>query len=181
MKQNLEDTIALLARTPATLNALLRDLPESWTHRNEGPNTWTVFDVIGHLNHGERTDWMTRTRRILEHGESRPFDPFDRLAQFRESLNKSLAGLLDEFAALRSANLRDLRAMNLQPGQLALWGKHPALGAVTVSQLLATWAAHDMTHLHQIARIMAYQYREDVGPWSRFLGVLHCAGHSESA
>ena len=181
MEQNLDDTIALLARTPAALNALLRDLPESWTHRNEGPNTWTVFDVIGHLNHGERTDWMTRTRRILEHGESRPFDPFDRLAQFRESRGKSLAGLLDEFAALRSANLRDLRAMNLQPGQLALRGKHPALGAVTVSQLLATWAAHDMTHLHQIARIMAYQYREDVGPWSRFLGVLHCAGHSESA
>ncbi|HLY43449.1 MAG TPA: DinB family protein [Terracidiphilus sp.] len=181
MEQNLDETIALLARTPAALNTLLRDLPESWTHRNEGPNTWTVYDVIGHLNHAERSDWMARARRILEFGESRPFDPFDRLAQFRESEGKSLPQLLDDFAALRSANLRDLRTLNLQSDQLALRGTHPALGTVTLSQLLATWAAHDMTHLHQIARIIAYQYREAVGPWSRFLGVLQCAGHSESA
>lgn len=181
MQQSLDDTIALLACTPAALNALLRELSENWTHRNEGPSTWTVYDVIGHLNHGERTDWMTRAHRILESGESRPFDSFDRLAQFHESEAKSLGDLLDDFAALRSANLRDLRTMNLQSDQLALRGRHPALGTVTLSQLLATWAAHDMTHLHQIARIIAYQYRDAVGPWSRFLGVLQCSGHSKPA
>lgn len=181
MQQNLDLTISLLEHTPAALNALLRDLPESWTNRNEGNGTWSAFDVIGHLIDGERTNWLPRARRILESGEARAFDPFDRLAQFRESQGKSLPQLLDEFAHLRSENLRHLRQMNLQPHQLELRGKHPALGTVTLSQLLATWAAHDMTHLHQVARILAYQYREMVGPWTRFLGVLQCAGHSESA
>lgn len=178
MEHNLQLTISLLTRTPAALNALLRDLPEEWTLRNEGDNTWTVFDVIGHLIHGERTDWIQRAKRILEFGETRAFDRFDRLAQMRESQGKSLGQLLDEFAQVREENLRELRAMNLQPDDFDRRGLHQALGPVTLSQLLATWAAHDMTHLHQISRIMAHQYREAVGPWIAFLGVLQCAGHS---
>jgi DinB superfamily len=175
---DLEQTIALLARTPSSVNTLLRDLPESWTLANEGPRTWSPFDIIGHLIHGERTDWMPRARRILEQGEVRAFDPFDRLAQERESQGKSLGQLLDEFARVRSENLTSLRAMNLQPADLNRRGRHPALGVVTLSELLATWAVHDLTHLHQLSRVMAYQYREVVGPWSAYLGVLHCQGHS---
>jgi hypothetical protein len=178
MQHQLPDSIGLLARTPAALNALLRDLPETWTFRNEGENTWSVFDVVGHLNHGERTDWMPRARTILQFGEAKPFEPFDREAQGRESQGKSLGQLLDEFATLRSENLEELRTLNLKPGDLARRGRHPALGVVTLSELLATWAAHDLTHLHQISRVMAYQYREAVGPWTRYLGVMQCAGHS---
>lgn len=178
MQHNLEDTIALLTRTPAALNALLRDLPEQWTHTNEGQATWSAFDVMGHLIHAEITDWMPRVRMILEAGESRAFEPFDRFAQERASKSKSLAQLLDEFDRLRSENLGQLRALNLKENDLNRRGRHPELGAVTLSQLLATWAAHDLTHLHQISRIMAYQYRQAVGPWSRFLGVMKCAGHS---
>ena len=178
MEHNLAQTISLLTRTPATLNALLRDLPEEWTSGHEGANTWSPFDIVGHLIHGERTDWIPRVKRILQSGESQPFDPFDRLAQERESQGKSLDQLLDEFARLRSENLRDLRGIDLTEDQLALRGRHPALGVCTLSQLLATWAVHDLTHLHQISRVMAHQYREAVGPWSVYLGVLKCAGHS---
>jgi hypothetical protein len=177
MRFDLQETIALLSRTPSSLNALLRDLPKSWTLANEGLETWSPFDIVGHLIHGERTDWMPRARRILEEGESRAFDPFDRLAQERESQGKSLPHLLDEFAQLRSRNLDALRAMNLQPGDFDRRGRHPALGVVTLSQLLATWALHDLTHLHQLSRVLAYQYKETVGPWSTYLGVLHCQGH----
>jgi hypothetical protein len=155
----------------------LRDLPETWTLRNEGGKTWSPFDIVGHLIQGERTDWMARARIILQYGESRPFDPFDRLAQERESQGKSLGELLDEFTRLRSENLDALRTMNLQPKDFERRGRHPSLGVVTLSQLLATWAVHDMTHLHQLSRVMAYQYREVVGPWSAYLGVLHCEGH----
>jgi len=175
---NLHDTVALLTRTPAALDALLRDLPETWTLRNEGENTWSAFDVVGHLIHGERTDWMVRTKIILQFGEGQAFARFDRWAQVRESQGKSLGQLLDEFARLRSGNLDELRALNLQPEDLERRGQHPALGVVTLSQLLATWAAHDLTHLHQISRIMAHQYRAAVGPWTQFLGVMQCAGHS---
>ena len=178
MQHNLQDTIVLLTRTPTALDALLRDLPETWTLRNEGEKTWSAFDIVGHLIHGERTDWMPRAKRILQFGETKGFEPFDRLAQQRESQGKSLAHLLDEFARLRAENLNELRALNLQSEDLARRGLHPALGVVTLSQLLATWAAHDLTHLHQISRVMAHQYREAVGPWSAYLGVLHCAGHS---
>ena len=178
MEQNLVDTIALLTRTPATLDVLLRDLPEAWTSHDEGENTWDVFDVVGHLIHGERTDWMPRVRMILEFGDARTFVPFDRFAQFRESEGKSLPQLLDQFARLRADNLAELRAMNLQPADFERRGRHPALGAVSLSQLLGAWAVHDLTHLHQISRIMAHQYRGAVGPWSKFLGVLQCAGHS---
>jgi hypothetical protein len=178
MQNNLEQTISLLARTPATLNALLRDLPESWTHRNEGENTWNPSEIVGHLVHAEKADWLPRVRMILDFGETRAFEAFNRTG-FRDlTLDMSLPQLLDEFARLRSENLDALRALNLQPDDLKRRGRHPALGAVTLSQLLATWPAHDMTHLHQISRVLAYQYRDAVGPWSEFLGVLHCDGHS---
>jgi hypothetical protein len=177
MEFSIDQSLALLARTPATLDALLRDLPPEWTHANEGPSTWSAFDVVGHLIHGEKTDWIARARRILEHGESLAFDPFDREAQFRDSAGKSLPQLLDEFAYVRAQNLAALRALNLQPEQLALRGRHPALGTATLSELIATWAVHDMTHLHQIARILAHQYRDSAGPWVKYLGVLHCTGH----
>jgi hypothetical protein len=180
MEHNLQQTTSLLARTPSALNALLRDLPETWTMRNEGENTWTVFEVIGHLIHGERADWMPRAKTILEFGESRTFEPFDRLGQRREMQGKSLDQLLDEFARLRSESLTALRGLNLQQADLDRRGQHPALGKVTLSQLLATWAVHDLTHLHQISRIMARQYQDTVGPWSAYLGVLQCGGHSSS-
>lgn len=177
MKHHLEQTIALLARTPAALNALLRGLPEEWTFRNEGEKTWNVFDIIGHLIHAERTDWMPRARMVLESGEAEPFPPFDREGHIRESLGKSLEQLLDEFARALSENLEHLRALHLRAEDLERRGRHPALGAVTLSELLATWATHDLNHLHQISRVMAHQYRETVGPWSAYLGVLHCKGH----
>ncbi len=180
MPQNLEHTIALLTRTPAALNALLRDMPEGWTHRNEGENSWTILDVVGHLIHADRTDWMPRANTILQSGDAQPFAAFDRLGHRRESQGKSLPQLLDEFSAVRIESVAELRKLNLQPEDLNRRGRHPALGAVTLSELLATWAAHDLTHLHQISRIMAHQYRESVGPFSAFLGVLHCMGHSSS-
>jgi len=178
MQHNLQNTISLLTRTPTTLNALLRDLPEAWTFRNEGENTWSVFDIIGHLNHGERTDWMPRVKVVLQFAETQAFEPFDRQGHAREIQGKSLGQLLDEFLRSRSENLAELRALNLRQEDLERRGRHPALGVVTLSQLLATWAAHDLTHLHQISRVMAHQYREAVGPWSAYLGVLQCAGHS---
>ena len=180
MEHNLSQTMSLLARTPAALNALLRDLPETWTLRNEGENTWSAFEVIGHLIHGERTDWMPRVRMVLQFGESKAFEPFDRWGHINESQGKSLEQLLDEFSRLRSEDLRELRAFNLRPEDLERRGRHPALGVVTLSELLATWVVHDLTHLHQISRVMAHQYREAVGPWSAYLGVLQCAGHSSS-
>jgi hypothetical protein len=175
---NLDETIAVLTRTPATLDALLRGLPESWVRSNEGKDTWSAFDIVGHLIVGERTDWMARVRVILERGEARPFDPFDRFAQLKETQNKSLEQLLDDFARLRKENLAALQALNLQPEDLSRQGRHPALGVVTLSQLLATWAVHDLTHVHQLSRVMAHQYRGAVGPWSAYLGVLQCSGHS---
>jgi hypothetical protein len=178
LDHNLDQTIALLARTPATVDVLLRDLPEAWTTHNEGGSTFTPFDVIGHLNHCERADWMPRAKLILNHGETRTFEKLDRRAQDRESAGKSLAQLLDEFAELRAANLRELGALNLTSQQLALRGTHPAFGSVTLAQLLAAWAVHDLTHIHQLSRILAHQYREAVGPWTPYLGVLQCAGHS---
>jgi hypothetical protein len=178
MEHNLEDTLVLLARTPQVLNALLRDLPQKWTSCNEGESTWSPFEVVGHLNHAERTDWMPRVHMILKFGEAKPFAAFDRWGMAHEIAGKTLGQLLDAFADLRSENLRQLRDLNLQPTDLQLGGRHPAFGRVTLSELLATWAAHDLTHLHQIARVMAHQYREAVGPWSAYLGVLQCTGHS---
>ena len=175
---DLAGPIAVLSRTPAALDGLLRDLPDLWTRRNEGGDTWSVFDVFGHLIQGERTDWMQRARIIMQFGETRAFDPFERLAQRRESEGKWLGQLLDEFDCLRAANLDELRGLKLTPDDLQRRGRHPALGGVTLSQLLATWAIHDLTHVHQVSRIMAHQYRAAVGPWSAYLGVLRCEGHS---
>ena len=177
MAHQLSETIALLERTPAALNALLRDLPESWTNRNEGEGTFTVSDVIGHLIHADKENWLPRARRILEHGESKPFDKFDRWGHVEECRGKSLPQLLDEFSRIRRVCLGELRSLNLQPEQLERRGSHPALGPVRLSELLATWAAHDFTHLHQISRIMAGNCRDEVGPFAAFLGVLKCSGH----
>lgn len=181
MEQNLENTISLLTRTPGALNALLRDLPDAWTLCNEGEKTWTAREVVGHLIHCERTDWLQRARIILQSGEAQPFPPLDREGHIREIQGKSLPQLLDEFAQERTQNLAAVEVLHLGPAQLALQGRHPALGTVTLSQLLAAWAAHDLTHLHQISRILAHQYHEAVGPWRTFLGVLHCASRSAPA
>jgi len=182
MEFDLTAAAAVLTRTPAALDALLRGLPEAWTRSNEdskdGKPSWSAYDILGHLIVGERTDWMARTRVILDHGEARPFDKFDRLAQFQDDPGKPLGELLDDFARLRAENLAALQALNLKPEDLTRRGTHPALGTVTLSQLLATWVAHDLTHLHQLSRVMAHQYRETVGPWSIYLGVLQCGGHS---
>lgn len=168
----LSDAIAILERTPATLRAWLHDLPDDWLDANEGPDTFSPREVLGHLVHGERADWMTRARIILEHGPDRPFEPFDRFAHRRAFAGWSLAQLLDEFARLRAANLADLRSLPLTEGALAREGRHPALGQVTLAQLLATWVVHDLSHLGQIARVMAKRYRDDVGPWRAYLPIL---------
>jgi hypothetical protein len=179
----LAEAVAVLARTPATLSVLLRGLPDIWVRSNEGcstggQDTWSAFDIVGHLIAGERTDWMPRVRVILENGEARAFDPFDRFLQAKESQGKSLEQLLDDFALVRSESLAALQALNLQPTDLTRRGRHPALGVVTLSELLATWVVHDLTHVHQLSRVMAHQYRDAVGPWRAYLGVLQCAGHS---
>ncbi len=178
MEQNLEHTISLLTRTPSAIDSLLRGLPDQWTRGNEGENTWNAFDIVAHLVHAERTDWMPRVRIVLATGETRSFAPFDRWGLVRESQGKPLVQLLDEFAAARSQSLTELHALHLGPEDYDRRARHPALGVVTLSQLLATWATHDLTHLHQISRVMAHQYRSAVGPWSGYLGVLQCAGHS---
>jgi hypothetical protein len=179
VEHELQNTISLLERTPKALDALLRGLPEFWTETSEGANTWSVTGVVAHLIHCEHDNWMPRVRVILQSGEAQPFPSFDREGHARLSQGKTLPQLLDEFAAARSKSLQELRALKLTPGDLEKRGRHPALGTVTLSQLLATWAAHDLTHLHQISRIMSYQYREAVGPWKKFLGVMQCTGHSE--
>jgi len=178
MTQNLENTLAVLERTPKALDAILRGLSDEWTQTNEGENTFTAQEVIAHLVHGERTDWLVRARMILESGETETFARVDRRAHLKESAEKSLGQLLDEFAELRAANLTELRRWKLGKAELEKRGRHPGFGAVTMSELLATWAVHDMTHLHQISRILASRYREMVGPFRVYLGVLQCEGHS---
>lgn len=178
MAFNLEEMAALLARTPALLDTLLRGLPEVWTRCTEGADSWSPFDVVAHLIHTDRENWIPRARVILDFGETKAFKPFDREGNFRECQGKTLEELLHEFAGLRADNLKELSAMNLLPGDLRKQGLHPGLGTVTLSQLLATWAVHDLTHLHQISRVMAVQYQEAVGPWNKYLGVMHCSGHS---
>jgi DinB superfamily len=168
----LDESLAVLKRTPRVLEALLRDLPDVWTSATEGPGTWSPYVVVGHLIHGERVDWMPRVEMILEHGVNRPFDAFDREAQLTGDPHKALGALLDEFAALRTSNVERLRELDLQPAQLALQGMHPALGVVTLRQLLATWTAHDLAHILQISRVMAKRYKNDVGPWAEYLSVM---------
>ena len=169
---SLEEAIAILARTPTTLDALLRGLPDTWIAGNEGEETWSAFDVVGHLIHGERTDWIPRARIILHEGEERAFDAFDRFAQFAASKNRPLTALLDEFAALRRENLRALRALELTDADLDRRGRHPELGVVTLRQLLSTWVAHDLDHIVQISRVLARQYSDEVGPWRAYLRII---------
>jgi uncharacterized damage-inducible protein DinB len=171
MEFDLVSSRAILARTPATLATLVRDLPDAWVKANEGAGTWSVFDVIGHLIHGERTDWIPRARIILEHGDARPFEPFDRFAQFHAK-DASLSELLDQFAVLRGESLGALDGLAITPEKLALPGRHPEFGAVTLAQLLSTWVVHDFNHLGQVARVMAKRYADAVGPWTAYLGIL---------
>jgi hypothetical protein len=168
----LDEATAVLSRTPATLDALLRGLPEGWTNANEGGSTWSPYDVIGHLIHGEQTDWLPRARIILEHGESRAFEKFDRFAQFDAQAHRPLSDLLEEFANLRKETLRELAALSLTDDDLNRRGRHPELGVVTLRQLLATWVAHDLDHVVQIARVLARQYSDEVGPWRAYLRVI---------
>jgi hypothetical protein len=167
----LDEAVAILERTPASLSALLEGLPDTWSRATEGEGTWSPYDVIGHLIHGERTDWIPRARHIMA-GETRPFDPFDRTAQFKESQGKSLGELLSEFSELRRESLAALAALNLTDEDLSRKGLHPALGEVTLGQLLAAWVVHDLDHVTQVARTMAKVYAKATGPWSEYLSVL---------
>ena len=151
---------------------MVRDLPDDWQQANEGGDTWSPYDVLGHLIHGELTDWVPRARIILEHGDARPFEKFDRFAQLTASRGKTLAELLDEFARLRAENLRELEALGITAADLDRPGLHPELGAVTLRQLLATWVAHDQDHVVQIARVLARQYSDEVGPWRAYLRII---------
>jgi hypothetical protein len=168
----LKEAIAVLERTPATIAALLADLPDGWVTCDEGPDTFSPYVVVGHLIHGERTDWIPRARMILERGEAATFEPYDRFAQYRESAGKSLATLLEEFATLRRENLTTVHGFRLTATDLERRGRHPALGPVTLGQLLATWVVHDLGHIGQITRVMAKRYKADVGPWVEYLPVL---------
>lgn len=167
----IDDALAILKRTPASLSALLAELPETWIQATEGAGTWSPYDVIGHLIHGERTDWIPRARHIMA-GETRPFEPFDRTAQFRDNEGQSLSELLATFADLRHRNVIALQEMNLGEDDLGRHGLHPELGDVTLGQLLATWVVHDLDHVAQIARTMAKVYTEETGPWSAYLSIL---------
>jgi hypothetical protein len=172
MEFDLGNAISILERTPAAFRALLNGLDEVWTSPNEGPETFSAFDNVGHLLHGERTDWIPRARIILEQGENRRFEPYDRFAQYRESEGRTLAELLEEFERLRAENVATLRGWELGDRELALKGEHPALGPVTLRQLLSTWVVHDLGHLAQTARVMAKQYREAIGPWKEYLPIV---------
>ncbi|HBE83516.1 MAG TPA: DinB family protein [Pyrinomonadaceae bacterium] len=168
----IEEAIAILAVTPGTLKAWLGGLPDVWTASSGDENDWRPFDVVGHLIHGERTDWISRARIVLEQGENRTFEPFDRLAQFEHSRGKTLEELLDEFERLRSENLRLLSSWELGEEQFDLVGMHPALGPTTLRQLISTWAVHDLNHIKQIAASMAKRYDREVGPWKEYLSIL---------
>lgn len=172
MQFKLDQALEVLARTPHVLRAALAGISDGWLHGTRGPDTFSPYDVVGHLITGEKTDWMARVRIILESGTDRPFPKYDRYAQFEESRGRSLKDILDEFERLRLANIAALRALNLAPADFARRGLHPALGEVTLENLLATWAAHDLNHIAQIARTMAWQYEGAVGPWREYLGVL---------
>ena len=167
-----DEALPVLQRTPAVLRALLLDLPDPWISANEGSGTWTPFDVIGHLIHGERTDWVPRVEHILQHGGTRPFAAFDREAMFTNSKGRSLTELLDTFGQLRTGSLNRLAALGLTDADLARHGRHPEFGAVTMAQHLATWVAHDMSHVSQVVRVMAHRYSTAVGPWRAYLSIL---------
>lgn len=173
-----DDAIPLLSRTPGTLDALLRGVPEGWVNAHEGGKTWSPFDVVGHLIHADRTNWLTRARIILEHGEERTFEDFDRFAQLASSKGRTMESLLDEFALVRAESVKDLEGMGLTERALARRGRHPALGVVTLRQLLATWVAHDLDHVYQVVRAIARQYADEVGPWREYLRIIRETGSS---
>ncbi len=172
MQFDIEEATSILSRTPSVFDALLRDLPDSWVASNEGEKTWSPFDVVGHLVHCEKADWIHRTKLILAKGESQVFEPLDRFAQFEESRGKALVELLDEFAELRSANLSTLGELELSASDLRRVGRHPDFGVVRLGQLLATWVVHDLGHIAQTTRVMAKQYADQVGPWAEYVPVL---------
>lgn len=172
MDFHLDETIAILRRTPRVLDALLRDLPEPWIRGHEGAGTWSPFDIVGHLIHGEKTDWIPRARIIIEKGETQPFEPFDRFAQEAKSAGRSMPDLLDTFGDLRAANLDVLLEWQLTHDDMHKRGMHPHLGSVSLGQLLATWAAHDLSHIAQVTRVMSRQYTAAVGPWRGYLPIL---------
>ena len=172
MEFQLEPATEILRRTPSTLNSLLRGLSDPWLIQNEGPDTWSPFDIVGHLIHGEETDWIPRATVILDYGEARPFQPFDRFAMFEKSRGKTIAELLDTFEQLRSNNLAELTRLQLTPAMFERRGTHPELGRVTLKQLLATWVVHDLGHIAQAARVMAKNYKIEVGPWQAYLPIL---------
>jgi len=172
MELDLERGVEILERTPRVLREMLSGLSPEWVDATEGPETWSPYDIVGHLIHGERTDWIPRAKIILAQGPDLRFTPFDRFAQFRESEGKTLADLLDEFEQLRAESVAALNEWQLSDDQLSLEGVHPAFGAVTLRQLLATWVAHDLGHIAQAARVLAKQYRDAVGPWREYLPVM---------
>jgi hypothetical protein len=172
MKFQLEQATEILRRTPSTLNSLLRHLPDEWVLPNEGLQSWSPYDVVGHLIHGEEANWIARAKVILERGETLPFEPFDRFAMIEKSKGKSLAELLDNFERLRRVNLKELEKMHLTTEMLEKRGKHPELGMVTLSQLLSTWVVHDLGHIGQVVRVMAKQYQNEVGAWQNYLPIL---------
>ena len=173
MEYRLDKALEILERTPETLFTLLSDLSDEWTFCNEGENTWSAFDIVGHLIHGEKTDWISRLDIILSDREDKTFEPFDRFAQFESSEGKTMAQLLDEFKKHRAKNLVYLKSLNISEGQYNLKAIHPALGEVSMKQLLATWVVHDLGHIAQIARVMAKQFKDEVGPWVEYMSVLN--------
>ena len=173
MQYSITRSLEILERTPAVLQSLLAGLPDDWVMPNEGPETFSPYDVIGHLIHGEKTDWVVRAKMILEFGNTRTFERYDRFAQYEESKGKSLQKLLDEFAAIRKENMNWFKALNLTEGNLNRKGMHPVLGEVTLRNLLATWVVHDLTHIAQVTRVMAKQYKTEMGPWPEFFRILN--------
>jgi hypothetical protein len=172
MEFRFDDGLTVLRRTPAVLRTLLADAPESWTTATEGPGTWSPYDVVGHLIHGERTDWVPRIEHLLQHGDAVPFPPFDREAMFTASRGRSLNELLDTFDRLRTDSLARLQALRISDADLAKRGRHPEFGVVTLGQHCATWVAHDLSHISQVVRVMARQYTDAVGPWRAYLSIL---------
>ena len=173
MRYSVEKSIEILATTPAVLKALLSGIHEDWVMNNEGPETFSPYDVIGHLIYGEKTDWVPRAKIILEFGLSKPFTPWDRFAQYEESEGKTLQQLLDEFEIVRRENMIWFKSLSLTEADLDKKGMHPQLQEVTLRNLLATWVVHDLTHIAQITRVMAKQYKEDMGPWPEFFRILN--------
>lgn len=173
MKYTVLEAAQVLDKTPSVLRSLLSGLSDGWLMNNEGPETFSPFDVLGHLIHGEKTDWATRAKIILEFGISKPFTPWDRFAQYEESKGKNLNQLLDEFEIVRKENMRWFNALNLTDADLDKTGMHPTLGEVTLRNLLSTWVVHDLTHIAQITRVMAKQYQEEMGPWPEFFRILN--------